>query len=178
MRAHILPDMLRRAAALFVAAVLATGLAHAADDAAAQAAAQAWAKAVMDNDVDAQMKLMPKRLFATPEQRERERKVRMHERERALINREKYVVFDLKPAAAAEQVGTTRVVIFPYRSVRQERDGKMQRDSSLIAIAEGGSDEWTIFDGSAASMKSLKLLIPGYAGRPSVPTPFTRLVKE
>ena len=35
-----------------------------------------------------------------------------------------------------------------------------------------------IFDGSGASMRSLKQLIPGYAGRPSVPQPFTRLVKE
>jgi hypothetical protein len=162
------------AAAVFAA----VGARAAADDAAAQAAATAWSRAILDYDVDGQMKLLPKRLFPTPELRERERKLRLHEKEMAVINNEKYVAFDVKPPLAAEQVGTARVVVFPYRSVKQVRDGKMQRDSSLVAIAEGGSNDWTILDGSGLGMKSLKALLPGYAGAPRVPQPVTRLLKE
>jgi hypothetical protein len=185
MRAHHLRSTPARFAAgvAFIAAVAAStltagGARAASDDAAAETAARAWSRAVMDFDVDGQLKLAPKRLFATAEQRERERKLRLHEKEMAVINNEKYLAFDLKPAIAAEQVGATRVVVFPYRSVKQVRDGKMQRDSSLIAIADGGSNDWTILDGSAASMRSLKALIPGYAGSPRVPQPFTRLIKD
>jgi hypothetical protein len=181
MPAFVFHSARRRLASVLVVAVaaLAAGTAHAAaDDAAAQAAATAWSRAVLDNDVDGQMKLLPKRLFATPELRERDRKLRLHEKEMAVINNEKYVVFEVKPPVAAEQVGTSRVVVFPYRSVKQTRDGKMQRDSSLVAIAEGGSNDWTILDGSALTMRTLKALIPGYVGAPRLPQPFTRMLKE
>jgi hypothetical protein len=179
MRSHPFRAVLVQLAVLIAAAVSTAGLARAAsDDTAAESAARAWSRAIMDYDVDGQIKLLPKRLFTTQEQRERDRKLRLHEKEMAVINNEKYLAFDLKPALASEQIGTTRVMVFPYRSVKQVRDGKMQRDSSLVAIAEGGSNDWTIFDGTSASLRTLKALIPGYAGRPGVPQPITRLLKE
>lgn len=141
------------------------------------AAAGAWAKAVMAADIEAQLKLLPKRLFLKPGEREREEKRLMHDKEVALINGDRYLSFEVQPKAVATgKVGNTVVMMFPYRSVFQTKGAKLQRDSSLIAIAEEGSSSWSVIDGSAQSTKSMRFLVPGYAGRPPIPRPVTKAI--
>src|SRR5512141_1112581 len=89
--------------AALAAGVFATTAAMAAvpGEDAALAAAQEWAKAVIARDVEAQMKLLPKRLAPSPESRERLRAARLHEKEMAIINRDRVLSFDVQPAAAS-----------------------------------------------------------------------------
>ena len=163
-----------------VAGALFAVLAHAgtpAED--AYAAAQEWARAVTARDVDTQVKMLPKALFARPDSMERERKMRQHDKEMAVINGEKYLSFEVQPAPSnlSGTVGKMSVLVFPYRSVLQTRDGKMQRDSYLVAVAEGGSSSWSVMDGSGQSMRSIKVFVPGYAGVPPVPPAMTKMLK-
>jgi hypothetical protein len=164
------------AAAYFAAAGLAGGAAQAATpEEEAGAAAQRWAKAVMTRDVEVQVNLLPRRLFAKPGDREREEKRLTHDKEVAMINGERYLSFDVQPKAVSSgKVGNQLVVLFAYRSVVQTRDAKLQRDSSLIAIAEEGSSSWSVVDGTAQSAKSMKAFLPGYAGNPPIPRPVTK----
>ena len=160
-------------------AAFATGLVvtavQAAPEEEAGGAAREWAKAVMARDVEVQLKLLPKKLFAKPGDREREQKRLMHDKELAVINGERYLSFDVQPKASVTgKVGNQVVMMFPYRSVVQTRDAKLQRDSSLIAIADEGSSSWSIIDGTAQGSKSLRVLLPGYAGNPPVPRAVTK----
>jgi hypothetical protein len=141
----------------------------------AGAAAREYAKAVSTRDIDTQLKLLPRRLFAKPGDREREEKRLTHDKELAVINGERYLVFDVqqKPTSTGK-VGNQLVLVFPYRSVVQNRDAKFQRDSSLIAFAEAGSSEWSVIDGTAQNTKSMKIFLPGYAGNPPIPRPVTK----
>ena len=143
----------------------------------AGAAAREWAKAVMARDIGLQLKLLPKQLFVKPGEREREEKRMMHANELAVINGEKYLSFDVQPKASVTgKVGNQVVLMFPYRSVVQTRDAKFQRDSSLIAVAEEGSSNWSVIDGTAQNPKSMRVYLPGYAGNPRVPRPVTKLL--
>ena len=141
------------------------------------AAAAEWAKAVMANDIDTQLKLLPKRLFLKQGEREREEKRRLHDKEVALINGERYLSFEVQPKAVANgKVGNIVLMMYPYRSVLQTKGAKLQRDSSLIAISEEGSSSWSVIDGSAQSAKSMRIIVPGYAGRPPIPRPVTKAI--
>ena len=175
--------MLTRAAmmaALLGAAVLgATGSARAgtpAED--ASAATKQWAKAIMELDVDTQMKMLPKKLFATPEAQQRERRNRQHDKELSIINGEKWLSFDVQPTGQLGKVGNLLVMVFPYRSVKQTREGKLQRDSALLAVAEEGSSDWSVIDGSGQSHRSIKVYVPGYAGLPALPQPTTKVLSQ
>ena len=165
---------------LVVAVSFAAGLAGVEAQAAtpeeeAGAAARQWAKAIMSRDVETQLKLLPKRLFVKPGEREREEKRLMHDKEVAAINGERYLSFDVQPKAILTgKVGNQLVLMFPYRSVVQTRDAKLQRDSSLIAIAEEGSSSWSVIDGTAQNPKSMRIYLPGYAGNPPVPRAVTK----
>jgi hypothetical protein len=167
---------------LLLAAAAAAGatLAHAAtleEDAAA--ATREWAKAVMARDVESQLTLLPPGLFAKAGDREKEQKKLMHEKEMALINNERYVSFDVQPKPLTSgKVGKLVVMVFPYRSVWQVRDTKLQRDSSLIAIADEGSSKWSVIDGTAQNPKSMKAYLPGYAGGLSLPRAVTTALKS
>src|SRR4051794_25751363 len=98
----------------------------------ASAATRRWAKAVLERDVDTQMQLLPKKFFASDDRIEVERKARLHARERAIINGEKFLSFDVEPTTALTgKVGNLLVMVFPYRAVLQLHEGKMQKDSSL-----------------------------------------------
>ena len=154
-------------------------LAHAGPAEDAFAATKEWAKAVTERDVDAQVKLLPKALFAKPDSMERERRMRQHDKELALINGEKYLSFEVLPAPSnlSGTVGKMNMLIFPYRSVLQTRDGKLQRDSYLVAVAEAGSSNWSVMDGSGQSVRSIKVFVPGYAGVPPIPPAMTKMLK-
>jgi len=143
----------------------------------AAAATKLWVKAVIERDVDTQVKMLPKRLFATPEQIDRERKSRLHDKEMAIINGEKYLSFDVEPTGQSGKVGNMIVMVFPYRAVVQVRQGKLQRESSLLAVAEEGSSNWSVIDGSGQNPRSIKVFVPGYTGVPSVPVARSVLLK-
>lgn len=143
----------------------------------AAAAAQKWAKAAMEFDADTQVKMLPKKLVATPEVAERERKGRLHEKEMARINGEKWLSFDVQPTGQLGKVGNMLVMVFPYKWVKQVREGKLQRESSLLAVAEEGSSDWSIVDGTGQNERSIKAYVPGYAGAPPVPVPVTKVIK-
>jgi hypothetical protein len=166
--------MMALAAGMFAAVA-----AHAATPAedAAEAARQ-WAKAVMERDVDTQMKMLPKKMFVKPDSMERERRNRLHEKEMALINGEKWLSFDVQPTGQYGKVGNLVMIVLPYKSVVQVRDGKLQRESSLLAVAEEGSSNWSVIDGSGQNPRSIKIFVPGYAGAPAVPPAVTKLLKE
>jgi hypothetical protein len=144
----------------------------------ASAATRRWAKAVMELDVDTQMSLLPKKLFASPERAEIERKARLHEKERAIVNREKYLSFDVDATTGLTgKVGNVVIMVFPYRSVMTVREGKLMKKSSLIAVAEEGSSNWSVLDGTGQNPRSMKIFVPGYAGTPAVPTAESKIVK-
>ncbi|MEP6701725.1 MAG: hypothetical protein ABJB04_01965 [Betaproteobacteria bacterium] len=143
----------------------------------AAAAAQRWVKAVVARDVDTQSKLLPKGLFAKPEDQERDRKLRMRDNEVAAINGEKILSFDLQPTGQSGRVGKMTLFVFPYRSITQSREGKMQRDSSLLAVAEEGSSNWSVIDGSGQSARSMRGFLPGYAGAPPIPRAAAKVLK-
>jgi hypothetical protein len=54
-------------------------------------------------------------------------------------------------------------VVLPYRSVLTDAQGKLQTDSVLIALAEEGSDKWSVFDGTGQTLRS-PAAHSGYAG--------------
>ncbi len=149
----------------------------AAPETGAAEAAQAWARAIMAHDVDAQMKLLPATMYPRPGERERQRLQRLHENELAVINRQKYLSFDVRSPAQTLKIGTTIAVVLPYRSVLATAEGKLQVDSVLIALSEEGSNQWSVLDGNGQGPRSLKALIPGYTTGLAVPPAVTRLIK-
>lgn len=147
-----------------------------AEDGAAEAA-QAWARAIMTHDVDAQMKLLPATMYAQSGERELRRRQRLHEKELAIINRQKYLSFEVRAPVQTLKVNTTTAVVLPYRSVLTTAQGKLQTDSVLIALSEEGSGQWSVFDGSGHGARSLKALIPGYTTGLSVPPAAAKLIQ-
>ena len=171
--------MRTRALTLFTAGAMALSSALAAtpEEAAAQVA-QAWATAIMADDVDAQMKLLPPKMYAKPGERERQRLQRLHDKEMAIVNNQKYVSFDVRAPVQKLKINKTIAVVVPYRSVQAVAEGKLQKDSVLIALSEEGSDQWSVFDGTGHGTRSLKMLIPGYSTGLNVPPAAVRLVKR
>ena len=145
---------------------------------AALAAAQEWAKAVVAQDVEAQVKLLPKRATPSPEARERWRAARLHEKEVALINGDRVLSLDVQPATGSGQVGKVTMIVFPTRSVVESKGTKIQRESSVLAFAEEGSSEWSILDGSGQNQKSLRFIVPGYNGSPRIPIAAAKTLKQ
>ena len=165
-------------AACLASALIATAGAATPDEEAARAAAQAWVKAVTGRDVDAQIKLMPPTMFATSADRERARHQRVHEIEIALIKSRRYEKFELSPPAQTLKVGKATAVVIPYKAIVSSTDGKLQIDSSLVALALDGGSQWSIFDGAGHTSRTLKTVIPGYVTGLSVPTATSKVVKE
>ncbi len=139
--------------------------------------AQEWAAAIKSGDVDTQVKLLPKTMFVKPEDRDRERKLRLHEKEMALIRGEKYLSFDLQPAKPPVVMGNTTIVVIPYRSLVIFGDGKLQSDSSLVALGDKESN-WSVFDGTGHTPRSLRKIVPGYQGNLALPRATTKLLKD
>ena len=138
------------------------------DEAAALEAAQQWVKAVTMKDVELQMRLLPSTMFPKEGDRERARAQRLHQKEMATIRRQKYTMFVLGPPVQSLKVGLASVVVIPYKSVLENNDGKLQTDSTLIAVALDGS-KWSVFDGSGQNLRSLRTLIPGYTAGLNIP---------
>ena len=159
------------------AAVLAPALLAAPEDGAAEAG-KAWAAAIVARDVDAQMKLLPATMFPKPGDRERQHKMKVHDSELALINKQKYLSFDVRAPAQIVKFNKMIVVVLPYRSVLTVAQGKLQTDSVLIALAEEGSGSWSVLDGNGQTQRSLKLHIPGYAGGLGLPQAVTKVIKD
>lgn len=167
------------AAVLLAVGIVAAPVQAATAEEGAVLAAREWVKAVTAYDVDTQMSLLPKRLYASPEARERARLMRLHDKEMALINREKYHSFEIQAPAATSKIGKMTLVIIPYKAVvESEKGGKIERSSSLLAIAEEGSSDWAVMDGSGQNFKSLKFVLPGYNGNPRIPPSLSKLVKD
>ena len=164
--------MLLAAGALALAPVQAAT----AEDGAAEAA-QAWGRAIMARDIDAQMKLLPATMFSKPGDRERNRLQRLRDQELAIINKQKYLSFDVRAPSQTLKINKTTAVVLPYRSMLSIAEGKLQTDSVLIALSEEGSNQWSVFDGSGHSARSLKIMIPGYATGLSVPPAVARVIK-
>ena len=143
----------------------------------ALAAAQAWGRAIMAHDVDAQMKLLPQAMYPKPDERERQRQVRLHETELARINNRKYVSFDVRPPAQTMNIGTRIVVVVPYRSIQTIVEGRLQTDSVLIALSEEGSNQWSVFDGTGRTVRTLTAVIPGYTKELRVPPAVTKVLR-
>ena len=175
----VLATSVRAAAAVLLAAgIVAAPVRAATAEEGAVMAAREWVKAVMGYDVDTQMSLLPKRLYASPEAVERAKRMRLHEKEMAQINREKYQSFDLQAPAATSKIGKITLVIIPYKAVVANEKGKIERTSSLLAFAEDGSSDWSVMDGSGQSFKSLKFVLPGYNGHPRIPPALSKVVTE
>jgi hypothetical protein len=167
------------AAVLLLAGIFATPVRAATLEEDAMNAAREWVKAVTAYDVDTQMNLLPKRLYASPESRERAKQMRLHDKEMAKINREKIHSFEIQAPSATSKIGKMTLVIIPYRSVvENEKTGKIERSSSLLAIAEEGNPDWAVMDGSGQSFKSLKFVLPGYSGHPRIPPSLSKVVKD
>ena len=148
------------------------------DEEAAVAVSQQWVKAVIARDIEAQIKLMPATMFPRDGDKDRARKQRAHENELALIRKQKYAMFELGAPMQTLKVGAATVVVVPYKSaVESGIEAKMQNESSLIALALDGRN-WSVFDGSGQNLKSLKPIIPGYAGGLNVPMTRSVLVKS
>jgi hypothetical protein len=159
------------------AAALAPALVAAPEDGAAEAG-KAWAAAIVARDVDAQMKLLPATMFPKTGDRERQHKMKVHDNELAVINKQKYLAFDVRAPAQTVKFGNVIAVVLPYRSVLTVAQGKLQTDSVLIALAEEGSGKWSVFDGTGQTLRSLKLHIPGYAGGLGLPAAVTKVIKD
>jgi hypothetical protein len=175
--------MLRRfrtiSIALLAAGAMAVTLAQAATpEEGATEAAQAWARAILARDVEAQMKLLPATMFSKPADRERNRLQRLHQKEMALINNQKYLSFDIRPPSQTLKVNKTIAMVLPYQSIMTVADGKLQTNSVLIALAEEGSNQWSVFDGSGHDARSLKVLIPGYTSGLGVPPVAATVIKS
>ena len=159
------------------AAVLAPALLAAPEDGAAEAG-KAWAAAIVARDVDAQIKLLPATMFPKPGDRERQHKMKVHDNELAVINKQKYLSFDVRAPVQTVKFNKMIAVVLPYRSVLTDAQGKLQTDSVLIALAEEGSGRWAVFDGTGQTLRSLKLHIPGYAGGLGLPPAVTKVIKD
>ena len=146
------------------------------DEEAAIAVSQQWVKAVTSRDIDAQVKLLPSTQFPREGDKDRARKQRAHENELAVIRKQKYAMFELGAPMQTLKVGQATVVLVPYKTEVNSLDGKLQIESSLIAIALDGRN-WSVFDGSGQNPKSLKIMIPGYSGGLNVPPARSVLVK-
>ena len=169
----------RAAAAVLAAGIVAVPVQAATAEEGAVIAAREWVKAVTAYDVDTQMNLLPKRLYASPEARERAKQMRLHDKEMAKINREKIHSFEIEAPSATAKVGKMTLVIIPYKAiVESEKAGKLERSSSLLAIAEEGSSDWAVMDGSGQNFKSLKFVLPGYSGHPRIPPSLSKVVKD
>lgn len=142
----------------------------------ASAAALTWSQAVLAGDVDAQMKLLPPTLYSKPGERDRNRAMRLHEKEMAVINKVKILSFEVLPPAQTLKVDPYTVVVVPYRSVRSSPEGKLQTDAALIAMSEGASDTWWVFDAAGQVARTLKVVIPGYVQGLNLPRIVTRPV--
>jgi hypothetical protein len=141
-------------------------------------AAQAWGRAIMAHDVDAQMKLLPATMYTKPGERERNRAQRLHDKELAIVNKQKYLSFDVRAASQTLKINKFIAVVMPYRSILVVGEGKMQTDSALIAIAEEGSNQWSVFDATGyGNVRSLRMLIPGYTTGLNVPQAVSKLIK-
>jgi hypothetical protein len=140
-------------------------------------AAQAWVKAIIARDVDAQIKLLPDTMYADRAERERKRQQRVRDRELAIINNQKYLSFDLRAPSQTLKVNKMIAVVVPYRSVLATAEGKIQTDSSLIALSPDGSSQWSVFDGSGQVDRSLKSIIPGYTTGLMVPRAVSTVIK-
>ena len=139
--------------------------------------AHQWARAVMTRDVDAQMRLLPPTMYVKPGERERNRLLRVHEKEVALINKQKLVSFDVRAPVQTIKLNKTTAVVIPYQSIVEIAEGKLQTDSVLVALSDEGTDKWSIFDGTGHSTRSLKLLSPGYTTGLSVPPARSKLIR-
>jgi hypothetical protein len=146
------------------------------EDGAAEAA-QAWARAIIARDVETQMKLIPATMYAKPDERARNRLQRLHNKELAIINNEKYLSFDVRAPVQTLKINKTTAVVLPYQSILTIPEGKLQTNSVLIALAEEGSSQWSVFDGSGHTTRSLKVLIPGYTTGLAVPPAVTLVIK-
>lgn len=140
-------------------------------------AAQAWVKAIIARDVDAQMKLLPETMYADRAERERKRLQRVRDRELAIVNNQKYLSFDLRAPSQTFKVNKMIAVVVPYRSVLATAEGKIQTDSSLIALSLDGNNRWWVFDGSGQVDRSLKSIIPGYTTGLVVPRTVSAVIK-
>jgi hypothetical protein len=121
--------------------------------------------------------LLPKAMFEKPEERERARKMRLHDKELAIIRGEKFLSFELMQPLRPVTVGKATIVVVPYKSVVQVADGRLQRESTLVALDLTGNSDWAVFDGSGHSVRSLKKFIPGYQGNPPLHPARTQLLK-
>ncbi|MEP7084004.1 MAG: hypothetical protein ABI854_04640 [Betaproteobacteria bacterium] len=139
--------------------------------------AHAWARAIMTSDVEAQMKLLPTTMYAKPGERERNRLLRLHEKEMAVINKQKLVTFDVRAPIQTLKINNTTVVVIPYQSVVTIADGTLQTDSVLVALTDESSDKWGIFDGTGHGTRSLKQLIPGYTIGLTIPPARVKVIK-
>jgi hypothetical protein len=159
------------------AIVLSPVRAATAEEGAAEAA-QAFGRAILERDVDTQMKLLPATMYSKPGEREQERLRRLHDKERAVINGQKYLSFEVLSPSQTLKINKTTAVMLPYRSVLAMPEGKLRTESALIALAEEGSNRWSVFDASAYhTARSLKLVIPGYTAGLAVPPLKTKLIK-
>jgi hypothetical protein len=140
-------------------------------------AAQAWGRAIMGRDIDAQMKLLPPAMYPKPGERERQRLQRLHDKELAIINNQKYLSFDVRAPSQTLKINKTTAVVLPYRSILSIAEGKLQTDSVLIALSEEGSGQWSVFDGSGHSPRTLTALIPGYTTGLGVPPAVSKVIK-
>lgn len=157
------------AAAGIAALLTAPAWALTADEEAAVAVGQQWVKAVTARDIEAQVKLMPATMFPREGDRDRARKLKAHDNELALIRKQKYSMFEVAPPMQTLKVGAATLVVLPYKSaVDSSLEGRMQVESSLIALTLDGRN-WSVFDGSGQNLKSLKVIVPGYAGGLNVP---------
>ena len=94
--------------------------------------------------------------------------MRVRDNELASINQGKYTMFGLGPPLQMLKVGKATAVVIPYKAIVENTDGKIQTDSSLVAVAlDGGT--WSVFDGSGHNARSLKVIIPGYTSGLNVP---------
>ena len=178
--------MLNRIKAVAIAAAIAVASAAAliaapvwalsADEEAAVAIGQQWVKAVTSRDIEGQVKLIPVTMFPREGDRDRARKQRAHENELAVIRKQKYAMFELGPPMQTLKVGAATVVLIPYKSAVDSADGRLQIESSLIALALDGRN-WSVFDGSGQNPKSLRTIIPGYTGGLNVPPARSVMVK-
>ena len=164
-------------------AAIAFGLSAAAtaqtpEENAALAVAQSWVKAMTSRDVDAQMNLLPSTMFARDGDRERAKRMRLHDQELATIKKAKYAMFGLGPPSQSIKVGKASVVLIPYKSIVESSDGKIQTDSSLIAVALDGGSNWNVFDGSGHTARSLKTIIPGYTAGLNIPAARSVVLKS
>lgn len=140
-------------------------------------AAQALSRAIMAQDVDAQMKLLPPTMYARPGERDRVRAQKLHDKEVAIVNKQKYLSFEVKAPVQTLKVNAFTAVVVPYRSVLAEADGKLQVDSVIIALTDEASGKWSAFDGSGQVTRTLKVIIPGYTQGLVVPPVASKLIK-